>query len=50
MSYSWSEAQRRRIDAQEACHRPAVVRPFIFTTTNGQEGKLLHKERATAPR
>jgi hypothetical protein len=27
-----------------------VVCPFIFAATNGQEGELPHKERATAPR
>jgi hypothetical protein len=50
MSYSWPKERRRRIDAQGACHRLAVVCPFIFATTNGQEGEPPHKERATAPR
>jgi hypothetical protein len=49
MSYSWPEARRRRINTQGACHRPAVVRPFIFAMTNGQEGEPSHKEHATAP-
>jgi hypothetical protein len=47
---SWPEERRRRIVAQGACHRPAVVHPFIFAATNGQEGELPHKERATALR
>jgi hypothetical protein len=47
---SWPEARRRRTAAQGTCNRPAVVRPFIFAATNGQEGEPLHKERATAPR
>jgi hypothetical protein len=47
---SWPEARRRRTAAQGACDRPAVIRPFIFTATSGQEGEPPHKERATAPR
>jgi hypothetical protein len=47
---SWPEVRRRRIIAQGACHRPAVVCPFIFTATNGQEGEPPHKERVAAPR
>jgi hypothetical protein len=47
---SWSEARRRQIVAQGACHRPTVVRPSIFAATNGQEGEPPHKERATALR
>jgi hypothetical protein len=50
MSYSWPEARRRRIVVQGACHRPAVLRPFTFTATNGQEAEPPHKERAIAPR
>jgi hypothetical protein len=53
MSYSWRaglRVRRRRTAAQGACHRPVVVRPFIFAATNGQEGEPLHKERATALR
>jgi hypothetical protein len=47
---SWPKARRRRTAAQGACNRPAVVRPFIFAATNGQEGEPPHKERTTAPR
>jgi hypothetical protein len=47
---NWPEAQRRQTTTQGACNIPAVVRPFIFAATNGQEGEPPHKERATAPR
>jgi hypothetical protein len=47
---SWPKTRRRRTAAQGACNLPAVVCPFIFATTNGQEGEPPHKERATAPR
>jgi hypothetical protein len=47
---SWPEARRRRTTAQGACNRPAVIRPFIFAATSGQECEPPHKERATAPR
>jgi hypothetical protein len=47
---SWPEARIRRIVAQGACNRPAVIRPFIFAATNGQEGEPPHKEHATDPR
>jgi hypothetical protein len=43
------EAQRRQTAAQGAGNRPAVMHPFIFTATSGQEGEPPHKERATAP-
>jgi hypothetical protein len=45
---SWPKARRRRIVAQGACNRPAVIRPSIFAVTSGQEGEPPHKERATA--
>jgi hypothetical protein len=45
---SWPKARRRQTVAQGARNRPVVMRPFIFTTTNGQEGEPPHKERATA--
>jgi hypothetical protein len=44
------EARRRRTTAQGACNCPAVMRPFIFGATNGQENEPPHKEHATAPR
>jgi hypothetical protein len=47
---SWPEARRRRTATQGACNRPAVMRPFIFAMTNGQEGEPPHKERVTTPR
>jgi hypothetical protein len=47
---SWPEAQRRRIVAQGACNRPAVIRLSIFAAISGQEGEPPHKERATALR
>jgi hypothetical protein len=40
----------RRTAAQGACNRPAVIRPFIFAATSGQEGEPPRKERITAPR
>jgi hypothetical protein len=43
------EARRRRIVAQGACNRPAVIRPSIFAATSGQEGEPPHKERANRP-
>jgi hypothetical protein len=46
----WPEARRRQTAAQGACNRPAVMRPFIFAATSGQEDEPPHKERATAPR
>jgi hypothetical protein len=46
----WLEARRRRTAAQGACNRPAVVRPFIFVETSGQEGEPPRWKRATAPR
>jgi hypothetical protein len=45
-----NQRSRRRTAAQGACNRPAVIRPFIFAATIGQEGEPPHKERATAPR
>jgi hypothetical protein len=45
-----NQRSRRRTAAQGACNRPAVIRPFIFAATSGQEGELPRKERATAPR
>jgi hypothetical protein len=47
---NWPEAQRRQTTTQGACNIPAVVRPFIFAATNGQEDEPPHKERAIAPR
>jgi hypothetical protein len=47
---SWPEARRRRIVAQGACNRPAVIRPSIFAATSSQGSEPPHKERATAPR
>jgi hypothetical protein len=46
----WPEARRRQTTAQGACNRPAVMRPFIFAATSGQEGELPHKEHATTTR
>jgi hypothetical protein len=46
----WLKVRRRQTTAQGAGNRPAVMRPFIFTATSGQEGEPPHKERATAPR
>jgi hypothetical protein len=40
----------RRTTTQGACNCPAVMRPFIFGATSGQEGEPPHKEQATAPR
>jgi hypothetical protein len=45
-----NQRSRRRTAAQGARNRPAVIRPFIFATTSGQEGEPPHKKRATAPR
>jgi hypothetical protein len=45
-----NQRSRRRTAAQGACNRTAVIRPFIFAATSGQEGELPRKERATAPR
>jgi hypothetical protein len=50
MSYKLAQARRRRTAAQGACNRPAVIRPFIFAATSGQESEPPHKKRATAPR
>jgi hypothetical protein len=46
-SNQWSG---RRTTAQGTCNRPAVMRPFIFAKTSGQEGELPHRKRTTAPR
>jgi hypothetical protein len=45
-----SQQSRRRTAAQEACNRPSVIRPSIFTTTNGQGDEPPQKKHATAPR
>jgi hypothetical protein len=45
-----NQRSRRRTAAQGACNRPAVVRPFIFAATNGQEDEPPHKECAIVPR
>jgi hypothetical protein len=45
-----NQRSRRQTAAQESCNRPAVIRPFIFAATSGQEGEPPHKKRATAPR
>jgi hypothetical protein len=47
---SWPKARKRRIIAQGACNRPAVMCPSISVATSGQGGEPPHKERATAPR
>jgi hypothetical protein len=47
---SWPEARRRRTAAQEACNRPAVMRPCIFAATSGQKNEPSRRKRATAPR
>jgi hypothetical protein len=39
-----------RTATQGACNRPAIVRPFIFAETGGQEGEPPRRKRATAPR
>jgi hypothetical protein len=46
----WPEARRRQTATQGAYNCPAVMHPFIFAATSGQEGESPHKERATAPR
>jgi hypothetical protein len=35
---------------QGACNRPAVMHPFIFAATSGQDDETPRKEHATAPR
>jgi hypothetical protein len=45
-----NQRSRRRTTAQRACNRPAVIRPFIFAATSGQEGEPPRMEHATAPR
>jgi hypothetical protein len=45
-----NQRSRRRTAAQGTYNRPAVVRPFMFAATNGQEDEPPHKERAIAPR
>jgi hypothetical protein len=39
----------RRTAARGACNRPAVICPFIFAETSGQEGEPPRRKRTTAP-
>jgi hypothetical protein len=40
----------RQTDAQGACNRPTIKRPFIFAITSGQRGEPPREKRANAPR
>jgi hypothetical protein len=44
----WPKARRRQTATQGACNCPAVMCPFIFAATRGQEDEPPHKKRATA--
>jgi hypothetical protein len=46
----WPEARRRQTAAQGVCNRPAVMHPFIFAATSGQEGEPPRRKRTTDPR
>jgi hypothetical protein len=50
MSYKLARSAKKANRRTRSVQPTAVVRPFIFTATNGQEGEPPHKERATAPR
>jgi hypothetical protein len=50
MSYRLTRSVKKKTATQGACNRPAVMCPFIFAATIGQEDEPPHKERATAPR
>jgi hypothetical protein len=39
----------RQTAARGACNRPAVICPFIFAETSGQEGEPPRRKRTTAP-
>jgi hypothetical protein len=39
----------RRTAAEGTCNRPAVMRPFIFAETSGQEGEQPRRKRANRP-
>jgi hypothetical protein len=44
-----NQRSERQTAARGACNRPAVIRPFIFAETSGQEGEPPRKKRTTAP-
>jgi hypothetical protein len=50
VSYRLTRSAKKKTATQGACNRPAIMCPFIFAATSGQEDKPPHEERATAPR
>ena len=44
-----NQRSERQTAARGACNRPAVIRPFIFAETSGQEGEPPRRKRTTAP-
>jgi hypothetical protein len=45
-----NQRSRRQTVVQEACNRPTVKRPFIFTVTSGQRGKPPRRKHTTIAR
>jgi hypothetical protein len=50
MSYRLTQRTKKANHRTRGVQLPAVMRPYIFGATSGREGKLPHKEHATAPR
>jgi hypothetical protein len=50
MSYRLARRTKKANHRTRSVQLPAVMRPFIFGATSGQEDEPPHKEHATAPR